>query len=80
MYDIKKLFIYAAKKYIRSLMGKTVTRVIKNKLMGYVGSSVAGLFISGLEIALTISQISLDGMIAEGMDRANGSNDDYVFV
>ena len=32
--------IYYAKKYIRSIMGKTVTRVIKNKLMGYVWSSV----------------------------------------
>lgn len=70
--------IYSAKNYIRSLMGKTVTRVIKNKLMGYVGSAVAGLFTSALDIALVIAGTSIGGMIAEGMDRLDGRNDGYV--
>ncbi len=46
--------------------------------MGYVGSAVAGLFTSALDIALVIAGTSIGGMIAEGMDRLDGRNDGYV--
>ncbi|VYU29581.1 hypothetical protein [Clostridium tertium] len=48
--------------------------------MGYVGSAVAGLFTSALDIALVLARTSLGGMIADGMDRVDGRNDGYVFA
>ena len=41
----------------------------------YVGSTVAELFTSALDIALVIGGISLGGIIAEAMDRVYSRND-----
>lgn len=70
----------AARNYIRSIIGKEVSRRIARKLTAYVGSAVAGLFTSSLDIALTIVGTSLGGIIAEAMDRVDGKNDGYVFA
>lgn len=70
----------AARKYIKSIMGKNVSRTIARKLTAYVGSAVAGLFTSALNIAMTIGGTSLGGIIAEAMDRVDGKNDGYIFA
>ena len=70
----------AARKYIKSIIGKKVSRQIASKLTAYVGSAVAGLFTSALDIALVIGGTSLGGIIAEAMDRVDGRNDGYVLA
>lgn len=69
-----------ARKYIKSIIGKTVSRTIQRKLTAYVGSAVAGLFMSSLNIALTVAGSSIGGIIAEAMDRVDGRNDGYVYA
>lgn len=71
---------YQAHKYIRSIIGTTVTRTIARKLAGYVGSTVASLFSASLDIALTITGSSIGSIIAEAMDRIDGKNDGFIYA
>ncbi|HID0761639.1 argininosuccinate lyase [Clostridium sporogenes] len=68
----------AARKFIKQYRGQ-LTRVARNVLLKYVGTASAGAISSAIDIALTVGGTSIGGMIAEGLDRADGKNDGYVF-
>ena len=63
----------AARKFIKNYRG-TLTRIARNTLLKYVGRASATAISCAIDIALTIG-----GMIAAGLDYADGNYNGYVF-
>ena len=69
----------AAQKLIKQHRG-TITRVVKKQIQKHIGNAYAGAVGTAIDIGLTVGGTSIGGMIAEGLDRADGKNDNYVFA
>lgn len=69
----------AIKRLIRKNRKKMVKR-IEGELYKYIGSAVATAASAAIDIALTITGTSIGGLIAEGLDRVDKKNDNYIFA
>lgn len=69
----------AIKKLIKANRKKMVKR-IEQALYKYIGSAVVTAASGAIDIALTITGMSIGGMIAEGLDRIDRKNDNYIFA
>lgn len=70
---------YAIRKVIKTQRG-TITRAVRKALLKHVGTVSSSAIGSALDFAMTIGGTSIGGIIAEGLDRADGRNDGYVFA
>lgn len=57
-----------------------ITRVVESKIAQMLGRSAAYWIGTAINIGLTVGGTSLGGVIAEGLDRADGRNDGYIFA
>lgn len=57
-----------------------ITRVVESKIAQMLGRSAASWVGTAINIGLTVGGTSLGGVIAEGLDRADGRNDGYIFA
>lgn len=72
---------YAARKAIKLVKNSTrLTRVIRAKIINYIGKAAAGYLTTGINLALTIAGTSVGGVLAEAFDRIDGKNDGYIFA
>jgi hypothetical protein len=67
------------RKMIKNLSG-AITRVVKAKMLSLLGTGVGGIIGTALDICFTITATSIGGLVAEGLDRADGKNDGYIFA
>ncbi|MCU9813112.1 hypothetical protein [Paraclostridium sp. AKS81] len=68
----------AASKLIRQHRG-AITRVVRKQIQKHIGGAYASAASSAIDFALTVGGASIGSLIAEGLDRADGRNDGYVF-
>ncbi|WP_430604954.1 hypothetical protein [Enterococcus sp. DIV0125] len=59
---------------------KNITRMVEKQILSKVGIGVGGFLNSMIDIALVISGASVGGILAEGLDRADGKNDHYILA
>lgn len=59
---------------------KNITRMVEKQILSKVGIGVGGFLNSMIDIALVISGASVGGILAEGLDRADGKNDNYILA
>lgn len=59
---------------------KNITRMVEKQILSKVGIGVGGFLNSMIDIALVISGASVGGGLAEGLDRADGKNDNYILA
>ncbi|WP_301357581.1 hypothetical protein, partial [Enterococcus spodopteracolus] len=59
---------------------KNITRMVEKQILAKAGFGVSGLLSSMIDIALTIASTSVGGVLAEGLDRADGKNDNYILA
>ena len=59
---------------------KNITRMVEKQILSKVGIGVGGLLNSMVNIALVISSASVGGILAEGLDRSDGKNDNYILA
>lgn len=59
---------------------KNITRMVEKEILKQIGIGVGSVVSSAINIALTISSTSVGGVIAEGFDRVDGKNDNYIFA
>ncbi|WP_270375813.1 hypothetical protein [Enterococcus thailandicus] len=59
---------------------KNITRMFEKQILSKVGIGVGGFLNSMIDIALVISGASVGGILAEGLDRADGKNDNYILA
>lgn len=59
---------------------RNITRVVESQIMKRVGISASGFLTAALDIAGTISDISVGGAIAYGLDKADGRLDGYFMA
>ncbi len=57
-----------------------ITRMVERQILAKIGIGVSGLLNSMFNIALTIASTSVGGVLAEGLDRADGKNDNYILA
>lgn len=57
-----------------------ITRMVERQILAKIGIGVSGLLNSMFNIALTIANTSVGGVLAEGLDRADGKNDNYILA
>ncbi|MGM9904476.1 hypothetical protein A5844_000491 [Enterococcus sp. 10A9_DIV0425] len=57
-----------------------ITRMVEKQILSKVGISVGGLLNSMINAAMAISASSVGGILAEGLDRADGRNDNYILA
>lgn len=57
-----------------------ITRMVEKQILAKIGIGVSGLLNSMFNIALTIASTSVGGVLAEGLDRADGKNDNYILA
>jgi hypothetical protein len=69
----------AGLKFLRSSIGKTVTRTFVLKLSKYIGSTAAAAATTVVELFTIVSGWSLGRAIAEAMDSFDGRNNGYIF-
>lgn len=67
------------KKMISANRKKMVKR-IEDKLYKYIGTAAKSLAVGAMDIAFTITGMSIGGIFAEALDRADGKNDNYIFA
>ncbi len=54
--------------------------MVEKQILSKVGIGVGGFLNSMIDIALVISGASVGGILAEGLDRADGKNDHYILA
>lgn len=54
--------------------------MVERQILAKIGIGVSGLLNSMFNIALTIASTSVGGVLAEGLDRADGKNDNYILA
>lgn len=60
---------------------RNITRVAENIIVAQIGiTTVRGKALAAIEIALALVGTSAGGIIAEGMDRVDGKNDNYLWA
>lgn len=59
---------------------KNITRMVEKQILSKVGIGVGGFLNSMIDIALVISGASVGGILAEGLDRADGKKDNYILA
>lgn len=57
---------------------KNITRMVEKQILARVGVGVSGLLSRMINVARTIASASVGGILAEGLDRADGKNDHYI--
>lgn len=67
----------AVRKLIRNNR-TNITRMVEKQILAKVGIGVGGLVSSMINIALTLAGTSIGGVLAEGLDRADRKNDNYI--
>ena len=69
----------AAVKCLKEFRGP-ITRTLRSYLLKHFGSAAAGAAASAVDFALTVGGTSIGGMLATGLDYADGCKDGYVFA
>lgn len=59
---------------------RNITRMIEKEIMKKIGLSVGSFVGAAIDVALTIASTSVGGVLAEGVDRVDGKNDNYIFA
>lgn len=59
---------------------RNITRMVEKEIMKKIGLSVGSFVGAAIDVALTIASTSVGGVLAEGFDRVDGKNDNYIFA
>ncbi|HBR81670.1 MAG TPA: hypothetical protein DEA34_04155 [Enterococcus sp.] len=60
---------------------RNIARVTENVIVAQIGiTTVRGKALAAVEIALALAGTSAGGLIAEGLDRVDGRNDNYLWA
>ncbi|MCR1927666.1 hypothetical protein NSA39_07295 [Enterococcus gallinarum] len=60
---------------------RNITRLTENVIVSQIViSTVSGKALAAIEIALALAGTSAGGLIAEGLDRVDGRNDNYLWA
>ena len=54
--------------------------MVEKEIMKKIGLSVGSFVGAAIDVALTIASTSVGGVLAEGFDRVDGKNDNYIFA